>query len=459
MPRIKAGLRQASQVPRPQACGPTAARPQSAEMQAQAFTPRQSFQFPLKAPSWYIGHMHRAMRSFPTMLARTPPPLVIEVRDVRVPFTSINPAFEAALKSAPSAHERVRVAPHTYMAGWAARRLIVYTKRDHIDAAWESPIMNALASQTHDQHVMFVDTRRKSDVQHVYDWVCARAKLLARAAARAATRRMPGAMRRSHLSGAARHTSTPETGVRLLVVGMPNVGKSSLLNALRFVGTGKRSAASTHPHPGHTRKVTGTVRITPSAPSVAQLDRQGRVIDMKQLVAREAQRGPAVYVYDTPGIMVPFLGTAEDGGPERALKLALIGCIKQTLFDPEELADYLLYRMNQRYLHAKMQDQNVALPPYTALMGEPRLTDDVKEFLTSVADKAPGAKQRGGHLNLAVAADYVISQFQRGLLGSRELDLCLDEPRNAHLTDLVERVAQRLRDLCTKTVHDVQRDA
>ncbi|KAL4400460.1 Mitochondrial GTPase 1 [Malassezia pachydermatis] len=331
MPRTLRGWRHAVAPPRAPSSALRSTPTLASNLEVRADAPkiqapceiRTSFSFPVTAPSWYIGHMHRAMRSIPSLLARAPPPLVIEVRDARVPFTSINPNFEKVLQNAPSAAERVRVGRDTIVPGWAARRLVVYTKRDHIDHKMEKPIRLALAEHTHDKDVMFVDTRKRADVKNVYQWVCERAKLLQKAAAKAASRTSKS-LRHSRLSGAARHTSTPETGVRMLIVGMPNVGKSSLINALRFVGTGKASAASTHPHPGHTRKVTGTVRITPDPPSLPELDME-QTIDMKALVARQAQRGPAVYVYDTPGIMVPYLGSYQDGGPERALKLAITG--------------------------------------------------------------------------------------------------------------------------------------
>ncbi|WFD04872.1 Mitochondrial GTPase 1 [Malassezia vespertilionis] len=416
MPRIAPGARVAAK----------AAEQALAPSPATAFSPRTSFAYPATVPSWYIGHMHRAMRSIPSLLARTPPPLVVEVRDARLPLTSINPVFESLLQSAPSAQERVRISPGKRVPGWAARRLVVYAKRDLIDPHIAKPFCDALETYGHGQHAMFVDTRMKKDVERVYKWVCERAALLGHAAARAASR-VGQLYRRSRLSGAARYTPTPETGVRLLVVGMPNVGKSSLLNALRHVGTGKGSAASTHPHPGHTRKVTGTVRITPAPPSLSEYERSGAPVDMKALVEQQAKQAPAVYVYDTPGIMVPHLGNSEDGGPERALKLAIAGCMKQSLFDPQTLADYLLFRMNQRYMYAAREHATRQWPPYAALLRPPYLTDTLNDFLSSVAERAPGARQKGGDVNLRLAAEYVIEQFRRGQLGDRELDLELDE--------------------------------
>ena len=45
------------------------------------------------APSWYPGHMSRFARLLPAFLSRTD--IVIELRDARLPLTSINPAFES----------------------------------------------------------------------------------------------------------------------------------------------------------------------------------------------------------------------------------------------------------------------------------------------------------------------------------------------------------------------------
>lgn len=145
----------------------------------------------------------------------------------------------------------------------------------------------------------------------------------------------------------------------MLVAGMPNVGKSSILNALRRVGVRKGvsyphsrrkvrthheespgKAASTSSEPGHTRRLSTHIKIASD---------------------------PPVYIYDTPGIMVPFLGKGV-AGQETAMKLALTGGMKESLLERDLVGEYLLWRLR---LRAEMADEgwtNGALPVSSGLL-------------------------------------------------------------------------------------------
>ena len=88
-------------------------------------------------------------------------------------------------------------------------------------------------------------------------------------------------------------------GCRVLVVGMPNIGKSTLINHLRNFGVGKAKALKTGGQPGITRKIASPVKII------------------------ERESGSHVYVLDTPGVFMPYVPDADN-----MLKLALCGCVK-----------------------------------------------------------------------------------------------------------------------------------
>ncbi len=169
------------------------------------------------------------------------------------------------------------------------------------------------------------------------------------------------------------------TGSRMMVVGMPNVGKSSLLNALRRVGVHKGKVAFTGAQPGVTRKIGTTVKIVEGS-----------------------EKSEGIYLMDTPGVFIPYVPNAES-----MLKLALCGSVKDTIIAPTTLADYLLYQMN---LYDPVIYEEYAAP-----------TNDISELLSAVAHKT-GRLQKGGIPDEEAAALWVIQRWRNGHLGRFVLD-------------------------------------
>lgn len=168
-------------------------------------------------------------------------------------------------------------------------------------------------------------------------------------------------------------------GSRMMVVGMPNVGKSSLLNSLRQVGLHKKKAAQTGAQPGVTRKIGTTVKIIEKTENVE-----------------------GVYLVDTPGVFVPYVPNAES-----MLKLALCGSVKDTIIPPITLADFLLYHLN-------LYD-----PAVYAQYASP--TNDIMEFLEALGRKI-GRLQKGGTPDVDASALWMIQRWRNGHLGKFLLD-------------------------------------
>ncbi len=101
---------------------------------------------------------------------------------------------------------------------------------------------------------------------------------------------------------------------------MPNVGKSTLLNALRDVGISGRMFRNFILFIRHVFTQLCICVATPKALRTSAQPGLTRALSTRLKLSED----PLVYSYDSPGVMLPFLGRG-DRGAERGVKLALIG--------------------------------------------------------------------------------------------------------------------------------------
>ncbi len=172
------------------------------------------------------------------------------------------------------------------------------------------------------------------------------------------------------------HELAPNRGglakpMRVLICGIPNVGKSTLINTL----AGKR-ATKTGDEAGVTK--------------------------LEQRIAI----APDFYLYDTPGMLWPRIIVAKSG-----YNLAASGAVGRNAFDEQEVALELLDYLRQHYpaqLEARFK-----------LTGASGLSD---EQLLEAIGRQRGALQSGKTINLQKAAEIAIFDFRALSLGRITLE-------------------------------------
>ena len=211
--------------------------------------------------NWFPGHMAKALRTIKEQLPLVD--LVLEICDARIPRSSRNPELQAVLEDKPS--------------------VIVLNKADLADPRITEEWLRCAASAG--LSAVPCNSKKKEGFEAL----------------------IAESLRKAGEKTAAGRKNRP---LRLMAVGIPNSGKSTLINSM----TGRR-AARTSDRPGVTR---GPQRIKSRDGSIEWLD--------------------------MPGVLLPKLETEE-----QKLSLSATGAIKDQLLPIEEVAYFLFKDLLESY--------------------------------------------------------------------------------------------------------------
>ncbi|CAJ1067561.1 mitochondrial ribosome-associated GTPase 1 [Xyrichtys novacula] len=292
---------------------------------------------------WFPGHMAKGLKQMRASLKSVD--CIIEIHD-HIPFSGRNPAFQ----------ETLDVRPH----------LLVLNKMDLADLSKKQNILKRLEKQGV-REVLFTDCLKQKD-ENVQKVVPMALEII---------QRNP------------RFHREESTNYRLMVIGVPNVGKSSLINSLRRTNLKKGRASRVGGEPGITKAVLTKIQV---------------------------YERPIVFLLDTPGVLPPKIESVETG-----MKLALCGTILDHLVGEDIMADYLLYSLNRLEKFSYVEKYDLQEP-----------SDNIQHVLKRIAVKL-GKTQRVkaitgvGNItvtipNYSAAAYHFIRAFRKGELGQVLLD-------------------------------------
>jgi len=277
---------------------------------------------------WYPGHMTKAKRMMQEDIKLID--LIIELVDARIPMSSRNPDIDELGKN--------------------KSRLILLNKSDLAQDGYNDAWAEYFKSKGF--AVVKVNSKKgggMKSIQNVIQEACKE---------KIERDRKRGILNRP---------------VRAMVVGIPNVGKSTFINS--FAG---KACAKTGNKPGVTKG--------------------------KQWIRLNKN----VELLDTPGILWPKFEDQTVG-----LRLAFIGSIKDEILNIEELAMELIRFLNEKYVGTLAQKYDIVE------------SEDLYQCLSDIA-KNRHCLLKGSELDISKAATLLIDDFRNGRLGKITLEFPQD---------------------------------
>ena len=286
---------------------------------------------------WFPGHMAKTRRLMKSNLSLVD--LVVEIIDARIPLSSRNPEMSQLVGKKP--------------------RLVLLNKCDAADEKATNEWCKYYKSQG--VSVLPTDCRSGKGLKSFYPAV---REILSDVLER---RRQKGMIGKP---------------IRIMVVGIPNVGKSSLIN--RLAG---QKRAKVEDRPGVTRG--------------------------KQWVSLDK----GIDLLDMPGVLWPKFEDRSVGE-----KLAFTGAVKDDILDTETLAGRLLEVLREKgYL---------PLVCTRYKLNEADLTDKNGIEMLEAVGRKRGMLISGGEVDIERAAIMLLDEFRSGKIGRITLDLPQDEEKN-----------------------------
>lgn len=278
--------------------------------------------------NWYPGHMKKTKDSIKKNLPLVD--IVYEVIDARVPYSSQNPDIDTILQNKP--------------------RLIIMNKSD-LASEKSNKIWQDYFKENYEQtRVIFVDSIKRKGIDNIID----------------SSYELTKEKRKSMMA-----RGVIKKPIRAMIVGVPNVGKSTLINSLS-----KRKGAKVGNKPGITRanqwiKIKGDLELL-----------------------------------DTPGMLWPKFEDKDVG-----LNLGFTGAIKDELLDIEVLTMRLVEKLN-------LISPNLLEKRYNVYVKDKSSIDIIIDI-----GKKRGCIVKGGEVDFNKACEIILDEFRKGVIGRVTLEL------------------------------------